>query len=64
MRAAAIVESNPGGDSGTRLAAIGIALEIDLLVFQGAPQPFDEDVVDPAAAASVPVKAAPVNWLP
>jgi hypothetical protein len=27
MRAAAIVESNPGGDSGTRLAAIGIALD-------------------------------------
>jgi hypothetical protein len=43
MRAAAVVESNPGGDSGTRLAAIGITLEIDLLVLQGAPQPFDED---------------------
>ena len=43
MWACAIEKADPGGDSSTRLAAIGIALEIDILVFQGAPQAFDED---------------------
>src|SRR5512132_2611270 len=44
-------KSEPSRDSGTRRAAVGVALEIDVLVLQRAPQPFDEDVVDPAAAA-------------
>jgi hypothetical protein len=39
MRTPAVIESNPCGDPGMRLAAIGVALEIDLLVLQGAPQP-------------------------
>jgi hypothetical protein len=30
---------------------IGVALEIDVLMLQRAPQPLDEDVVHPAAAA-------------
>jgi hypothetical protein len=51
MRASAIIKSDPRRDSGTRLAAVGVALEIDVLVLQRAPQAFDEDVVDPAAAA-------------
>src|SRR6516162_1441407 len=32
------------------LAAVGIALEIDLLVLERAPQPLDEHVVHPAPA--------------
>src|SRR5439155_9451011 len=57
-----------------RLAAVGVAFEVDVLVFQAAPQPLDEHVVDPAAppvhrdadaglrqhAGEVPL----VNWLP
>ena len=34
-----------------RLAPVGIALQVDVLVLERAPQPFDEHVVHPAAAA-------------
>ena len=43
MRASAVVKADPGGDAGTRLAAVGVALQIDVLVLQRPPQPFDED---------------------
>ena len=46
-----VVERDPGRDPGTRLEAVGIALQIDLLVLQRSPQPLDEDVVQPTAAA-------------
>jgi hypothetical protein len=39
MRAPAIVENNPGGDAGLDLAAIGVALEVDVLELERAPQP-------------------------
>src|SRR5690348_9691424 len=35
----------------TRLSPIAIAMQIHFLVFDRAPQPLDEDVVDPAALA-------------
>src|SRR4029077_9253480 len=43
-----VVEGDPLGDPGFGLATIGVSFEIDVLVFQAAPQAFDEDVVDPA----------------
>jgi len=50
MKAALIVENDPIADAGFRLAAVGVAFEIDVLVFQRAPDTLDEDVVHPAAA--------------
>ena len=50
--APAIVESEPLRDAGMRFAAVGIVLQIDVLIFERAPQPLDEDVVH-AAPASV-----------
>src|SRR5689334_11336697 len=37
MRPPEIVEGDPGGDPGPRLAAAGVTLEIDVLVLQAAP---------------------------
>ena len=51
VRTKSVVKTDPPGDPGVRFAAVGIALEIDLLALQRPPQPFDEDVVQPAAAA-------------
>src|SRR5262245_11571567 len=51
MRAAVVVECEPGGDAGMRLSAVGIAFEVNVLVLEGAPQALDEHVVHPAAAA-------------
>ena len=48
MGAPAVVEGDPGSDSGTRFASVGIVLEVDVLVLQRAPQPLDEDVVEEA----------------
>jgi hypothetical protein len=74
VRTLVIVKANPGFDAGSSLAAIGIALKIDVLMFERAPGPLDETLSiqrpRPAiemrmpAAASRPVKAALVNWLP
>src|SRR5215468_3055764 len=50
MRALEIVKLDPSGDSGFGLVAIRITLEIDVLVFERAPQPLDEHVVHPAPA--------------
>src|SRR6516162_831968 len=50
MKTALIVKGEIFADSGFRLAAIGVALQIDVLIFERAPDAFDEDVVHPAAA--------------
>jgi hypothetical protein len=53
----------------------GVSLQVDFLVFDRPPEPFDEDVVPPVPLPSMlmaiscfffstSVKAAPVNWLP
>jgi hypothetical protein len=46
-----VIEAEPGTDAGLGLGDAGIGVEIDLLVFEAAPQPFDEDVVHVAALA-------------
>src|SRR5262249_24530388 len=51
MWALSIVKRKPRGDAAVRLAAVGIALQVDVLVLERAPQPFDEHVVHPTAAA-------------
>ena len=43
MRPPAVVKADPRGDPGARLAAVGVALQVDVLVLQRPPQPFDED---------------------
>ena len=50
MKAALVVENDPIADAGFRLATVAVAFEIDVLVFQRAPDAFDEHVVHPAAA--------------
>ena len=51
VRAPLIVKGDPFGDSTPRLMTVGIALEIDVLGLRRPPQPLDEYVVHPAAAA-------------
>src|SRR5271167_488136 len=46
-----VVEAQPGTDPGLRLGDAGISVEVDLFVFQTAPQPLDEDIVHAAALA-------------
>ena len=43
-----IVEIEVVADASDCLSHILIRLQIDLLVLQASPQPFDEDIVDPA----------------
>src|SRR5947209_13127929 len=50
VRARLVVESDPFADTGFGLAAVAVALEIDVFVLERPPQPLDEHVVDPAAA--------------
>src|SRR6478672_5373036 len=51
MRTPGVVKLEPRGDADVRLTAVSIALQVDILVFEGAPQPLDEHVVYPLAAA-------------
>src|ERR1700756_3822917 len=51
MRTPGVVKLEPRGDADVRLAAVSIALQVDVLVFEGAPQSLDEHVVHPSAAA-------------
>jgi hypothetical protein len=51
VRTPAIVKGDPRADAGVRVTAVDVALEVDVLMLERAPQPFDEDVVHPAAAA-------------
>src|SRR5215468_6449349 len=46
-----VVEVEPGANTRLGLGHSRIGVEIDLLVFEAAPQPFDEDVVHAAALA-------------
>src|SRR5215467_6501052 len=46
-----VVEGDPRSDAEPGFAAVRIALEIDVFVFERAPQPLDEHVVHPAPAA-------------
>src|ERR1700745_160919 len=51
MRALAVVEVQIPADRGARLADTVVSLEIDLFVFDRAPEPLDKDVVTPRALA-------------
>ena len=51
MRSAAVVEVEVAADRGAGLADAVVGAQIDLLVFDAAPQPLDEDVVAPSAFA-------------
>jgi hypothetical protein len=51
MRALAVVEIQIPADRSTRLADAIVGPQIDLFVFDGAPEPFDEDVVAPRPLA-------------
>src|SRR5438309_6918170 len=44
-----VIKAEPGADAGLGLGDTGIGVEVDLLVFEAAPQPLDEDVVHVAA---------------
>ena len=46
-----IVELNPVADTGFGLRSALPCMQINALVFQGAPEPFDEDVVEEATLA-------------
>src|SRR6516165_10516699 len=46
-----VVEAQPSADPGLRFGDAGIGMQVDLLVFQAAPQPLDEDVVHAAPLA-------------
>ena len=46
-----VIKAEPGADAGLGLGDAGIGVEVDLLVFEAAPQPLDEDVVHVAALA-------------
>src|SRR3954447_13906484 len=46
-----VIVAEPGADAGFGLGDAGIGVEVDLLVFEAAPQPLDEDVVHVAAFA-------------
>jgi hypothetical protein len=74
MKTALVVEGEIFADPGFRLAAVGAALQIDVLIFQRAqtrsmktlsirrPRPSIE--MRTPASSNAPVKAAAVNWLP
>ena len=74
VRPVGIVVADPATDPGACLAARLEGVEEDALVFERSPQPLDEDVVHPAAAAvhrdadvGVPQRRREgelVNWLP
>jgi len=51
VRSTLVIEVDPLADTDTRLETVGIGLQVDLFVLQAAPQPLDEDVVQPAPAA-------------
>ena len=46
-----IIEINPLADARPCFPAVGVGFQMDLLIFDRAPQPLDEDVVQEAAAA-------------
>ena len=74
MRPSAIVEIEVATDRRACFGHAVVGVQIDLLVFDAAPQPLDGHVVRQAPLPSMlmvmpwprsaPMKAAPVNWLP
>ncbi len=50
MRAAGVVVPHPGGHARAQLAAGFVSMQVNALVFQGAPKPFDEHIVHPPPA--------------
>ena len=74
MKTMLVVEGEIFADPGFRLAAVGVALEIDVLILQRAPdasmktlsiqRPRPSIEMRTPASMSAPVKAAAVNWLP
>src|ERR1700736_3589373 len=46
-----VVEVQPGANAGLGFGHIRISMEVDLLIFEAAPQPLDEDVVHAPALA-------------
>src|SRR5437016_14212640 len=64
-------ENQPSPDAGFSRGDVAIGMQVNLLVFEAAPQPLDEDVVHAAPLAivtsclfSTPVKSSLVNWPP
>src|SRR5262245_2737010 len=51
MWASSVVEGDPLGNAGLGLVAVGVALEVDVLVLQRAPQSLDEHIVHPPPAS-------------
>ena len=51
MLALDVVKVQPGADTGLGFGHGGIGMEVDLLVFEAAPQPLDKDVVHASALA-------------
>jgi hypothetical protein len=51
MWSAAVVEVQIAADGGTGLADVVVGLQINLLVFDAAPQPLDEHIVPPRSFA-------------
>src|SRR5439155_24550982 len=51
MRALVVEEGEVVADPASRLGYVVVRVQVDLLVFQRAPQSLDEDVVTPAALA-------------
>src|ERR1700676_4831173 len=75
MRTLAVVEVQIPADRGARLADAVVGPQIDLFVFDRAPEPLDKHVVAPRPLAvhadrdgvveqQAGVKSWPVNWLP
>jgi hypothetical protein len=50
MRTPVVIERHPGADASPRLAAVGVGFQMDLFIFDRAPQPFDENVVHETSA--------------
>ena len=50
-----VVEVDPLADDAPGLEAVGKVVQIDSLVFEGAPQPLDEDVVHAPARPSIEI---------
>ncbi len=51
MRTSAVVKGQIPGKGGPRLRHACVGVQVDLFVFDGPPQPLDEDVVAPCALA-------------
>ena len=51
MRSPRVVELDPPADAGAGVGSRGVLRQVDLLIFERAPQPLDEDVIHPAALA-------------